>query len=193
MKEFSLSRFFYYLVVALLFLILVREYTYVHPYNPGWGAFGPKWKYASTMTFTWCFLLIASFLLIFPLIKKRKHGFLGLTLLLLVAIRPLIQDKFPEETAKDFYLDRKEKLNKMVQSVPLEKNEYSTDVLANMGFEQLIVEDSIYFFFFYNSEDFPFGLCYKEGSPLPSRFEKFNRTLEFTPIVENWYEVDYTD
>ena len=189
MKEFSLSRFLYYLVVGLLFLILVREYTYVHPYNPGWGAFGPKWKYVSTITFTWWFLLISSFLLIIPLIKKRKHGFLGLALFIFVTIRPILQDKFPEESAKDYYLDRKEKLNKMVNSISPEDEEYRTDAINQLGFDELIVKDSIYFFFCL--EGFEIGLCYKEGNELPKNIKGFGKKMKFTPIDKHWYEVDY--
>lgn len=189
MKEFSLTRFFYFFSVAILFIILVREYTYVHPYNPGYGLFGPKWKYTSTMTFTWWFLLVSSFLLIFPLFRKRKHGYLGLALFILVAIRPLVQDKFPEETAQDYYLERKERLEKIVKSISPEDKEYSTDLINQLGFDELVVKDSIYFFFC--CEGYEYGLCYKEGKELSSNLKGFGKKLKITPIDKNWYEVDY--
>lgn len=166
----------------------MREYTYVHPYNPGWGAFGPKWKYVSTITFTWWFLLVASLFMLIPLLKKKKVGFLGLALLILVGIRPLVQSKFPEETAREFYEDRKDKLNRIVQKTPVRDQEYSTIAIFEAGFEQLIVKDSVYYFFCY--EGFEFGLCYKDGDSLPSKMKKFDRNLKITPVDLNWYEFD---
>lgn len=180
----------YFLVVIGLSLLLYREYTYIHPYNPGMGWLGPKWTYFSTKTISWWFIFISSFLLVTPLIKKQLIGFLGLILFISVAIRPLIQNKFPEETVHEFYAKRKKQLNEIVNKTEIKDQTLMNQEINNAGFEKLIVKDSIYYFFFCH-EDFLFGICKSQRQNLPKNTENFGRNIKFNEIEKDWYELDY--
>lgn len=170
--------------------MLTREYTYVHPYNPGMGLLGPKWTYTSTKTITWWFLLISSLLLMTPLLRKQVIGFLGLGLFIAVSIRPLVQNKFPEETVNEFYSKRKNQLNEIVSKTEINDQTIVNQEIKNVGFEKLIVKDSIYYFFFFH-EDFVFGICNSPKQNLPKNTETFGRNIKFNKIEKDWYELDY--
>lgn len=180
---------FYILVIIGLSLVLIREFIYIHPYNPGMGVLGPKWTYVSTKTFTWWFLLFSSIFLTTPLMRKQKIGFLGMTLLLLVIIRPLVQNKFPEETAYEFFKNRKQKLNEIVKHTDIKNQTIINQELTKLGFEKLVVKDSIYYFFFFD-EEYPFGICYTERNRLPIDTLTFGRNLIYNEIENHWYELD---
>ena len=179
----------YFLVIIGLTLLLIREYSYIHPYNPGMGLLGPKWTYTSTKTPTWWFLLIASFLLVSPLIRKQKIGFFGLLLFIAILIRPYVQNKFPEETVNEFYSKRKIELNEIVKKNEPKNQTIIGEEIKKAGFEKLIVEDSIYYFFFFN-EDFPFGICYTESKSFPDKTSIIGSDLKFNEIEQNWYELE---
>lgn len=179
----------YLLVLLWLTYMLIREYLYIHPYNPGMGLLGPKWTYISTKTFTWWFLLVSSLFMISPVINKQKIGIIGLLFLLLVLARPLVQNKFPEETVLEFYQDRKENLNAEVKKYGNRNKSISNDRLQDMGFEKLVIQDDV-FFFLCIDEDFPFGVCYTKSSRLPA--EVFdNSEMKYLELEEHWYEFDY--
>ncbi|MFN6074704.1 MAG: hypothetical protein ACK476_12455 [Fluviicola sp.] len=179
----------YCLILLGLSFLLFREYRYIHPYNPGWGMLGPKWTYSSTKTFTWWFLLISSFILITPLIRKQKIGFIGLLVFTVVLIRPFIQNKFPEETVSEFYSKRKKELSETVKQIEIKNHVVINQDIKNLGFEKLIVKDSIYYFFFFD-EEFPFGICYTKRKNLPKNTLTFGRTLKYNIIENEWYELD---
>ena len=153
------------------------------------GWLGPNWTYISTKTFTWWFLLISSFILITPLVRKQKIGFVGLILFFAVLIRPIIQNKFPEETVIEFYTKRKKELSEIVNQTDIKNKTIINQGIKKVGFEKLIVQDSIYYFFFFD-EEFPFGICYTERNSLPSDILTFGRNLKFNEIEKHWYELD---
>ena len=184
----SLRKNIYIIVLILISLMLLREYTYVHPINPGWGILGPRWTYSSTRTFTWWFLLIIAILFTTPLIRKQKIGFLGIIFLIAVIVRPLIQEKFPEETSKEYYLERKNDLNSIVNKYSNKNGQIINEEIKEIGFEKLIIKDNN-FYFLYIDEDFPYGICYSLKNKLPK--EIFNSNLKFKPIQDKWYEFDY--
>lgn len=171
-------------------MLLIREYTYIHPYNPGFGWLGPGWTYISTKTFTWWFILISAIILLTPLIRKQIIGFLGLALFIAVIIRPIVQNKFPEETAFEFYTKRKKQLNEIVNKTEMNNRIIMNQEIKNAGFEKLIVKDSIYYFFFFH-EDFMFGICKSQRQSLPKDTETFGRNIKFNKIEDDWYELDY--
>jgi hypothetical protein len=183
-------RILYFLVIAGLTLLLIREYTYIHPYNPGMGFLGPRWTYISTKTITWWFLLISSLVLMTPLIRKQIIGFLGLTLFIAVSIRPIMQNKFPEETVYEFYTKRKKQLDAIVNKTKINDQTIINKEIKNAGFDKLIVKDSIYYFFFFD-EDFMFGICKSQRQGLPKNTETFGRNIKFNKIENDWYELDY--
>lgn len=180
----------YFLAIIGLSLLLIREYTYIHPYNPGFGWLGPKWTYVSTKTFTWWFLLISSIILSIPLLRRQIIGSLGLLLLIAVSIRPIVQNKFPEETVNEFYLKRKKQLNEIVSKTEVKNQTVVNQEIQNAGFEKLIVKDSIYYFFFFD-EDFMFGICNSQKQNLPDNTETFGRKIKFDKIEKDWYELNY--
>ena len=185
------SRRILYLIVLIgLSILLLREYTYIHPYNPGMGILGPKWTYISTKTFTWWFLLISSLILSIPLFRKQSIGKLGLLLLIAVVIRPMIQNKFLEETVNEFYSKRKKQLNLIVSKTEIKNQTIVNNEIKSAGFEKLIVKDSIYYFFFFD-EDFMFGICKSQKQNLPENIETFGRNIIFNKIEKDWYELDY--
>ena len=183
-------RVLYIIFLIGLSLLLLREYTYVHPYNPGYGWLGPRWTYTSTKTITWWFLLISSIILTTPLLRRQSIGSLGLLLLIAVSIRPIVQNKFPEETANEFYLKRKKQLNEIVNKTEIKNQTVVNQEIKNAGFEKLIVKDSIYYFFFFD-EDFMFGICNSQKQNLPNNTETFGRNIKFNKIDKDWYELDY--
>ena len=170
--------------------MLFCEYTYIHPYDPGFGLFGPRWSYTSTKTFTWWLLLISSLILSIPLLRKQRVGTLGLLLLIAVFIRPIVQNKFPEETVNEFYSKRKKQLNEIVNKTEIKNQTLVNKEIKNAGFEKLIVKDSIYYFFIYD-EDFMFGICKSQKHNLPENIETFGRNIKFYKIEKDWYELDY--
>lgn len=179
----------YLSVLLILAYLLLKEYTYVHPYNTGFFILGPKWTYASTCTFTWCFLVISSIVMVTPLFRKQKAGFLGLLLFILVLIRPIVQYNFPEETAVEFYKDRKMMLNQIVKQYPNHKNRtIITDDIKELGFDNLTIHQNTYYFMVC-SEEWPFGVCYNDNSKLST--ENFGNYLKYKKIDKNWYEFDY--
>lgn len=180
-----------YLILLFLFgALLFNEYTYAHPYNTGYGMLGPRWKYTSTLTFIWWFVLLGSIVLTTPLIRKQKIGLLGLVLLFVTIARPQIQNKFPEEQAIEFYKARAKKLNQIVESYDKSQNKTVTNQeITNLDLEQLtIYKDTYYFLLYY--EEAPTGICYDTDGQLPS--ENFGRKLKYTKLSQNWYEFDYT-
>jgi hypothetical protein len=179
--------FIYFSVLIILTYLLVQEYLYIHPYNPGMGWLGPRWKYESTKTILWWFLLFASIVLITPLLRKQKIGILGLLLFIGVIIRPQVQNKFPEETIKEFYAKRQGKFESLIQKTK-NKNQVLTDKnILDLGFEKLIIKDSIYYFFFYD-ENLPFGICYSPKNQLDN--EAFGLNIDYIKFKENWYELN---
>lgn len=180
---------FYSIILLGLSFLLFREYTYVHPYNPGMGWFGPRWTYISTKTITWWFLLFSTLILTTPLFRKQKIGFYGLALLITVVIRPIIQNKFPEETVFEFYSERKKNLKSIVQETDVKNQTISNQRIEKLGFGKLIVQDSIYYFFCVD-EEFPFGICYTSKENLPNENLTFGRHLKFQEIDNHWYELD---
>lgn len=187
----TFRRILFFLMIVGLTLLLIREYTYIHPYNPGGGWLGPgRWTYVSTKTFTWWFILISSIILMIPLIRKQFIGFLGLALFIAVLIRPIIQNKFPEETVYEYYAKRKKQLNNIVNKTEVNDQTVINQEIKNVGFEKLIVKDSIYYFFFFD-EDFMFGICNSPKQNLPRNTETFGRNIKFNKIEGDWYELDY--
>lgn len=179
----------YLSVLAVLTIFLIREYTYIHPFNTGYFLLGPKWQYASTRTFTWWYLLVSSVIMMLPLLRKQKIGFLGLLLLCLVFIRPFIQYKFPNETAVEFYKDREVELNQIVKNYRNDRNRIIvTKEIKNLGFESLQVRGGTYYFMVCD-EDFPFGVCYNAKSNFQTN--DFDRNIEYTKIDANWSEFDF--
>lgn len=183
-------RILYFIVLIVLSLLLLREYTYVHPYNPGFGWLGPGWTYISTKTITWWFLLISSIILTIPLFRRQSIGSLGLILLIAVFLRPIIQNKFPEETVNEFYSKRKNQLNEIVSKTEIKNQTIVNKKIKNAGFEKLIVKDSIYYFFFFD-EYFMLGICKSQKQNLPKNTETFGRNIKFNKIEKDWYELDY--
>jgi hypothetical protein len=183
-------RILYFILIIGLSLLLFREYTYVHPYKPSFGWHGPRWTYASTKTFTWWFLLFSSIILTIPLFRRQGIGSLGLILLIAVCIRPVVQNKFPEETVNEFFSKRKKELNKIVSQTDAVNHVVVNQEIRNAGFEKLIVKDSIYYFFFF-SEGFMLGICKAQKQNLPQKTETFERIIKFNKIEKDWYELDY--
>ena len=179
--------YIYFSVLIILTYLLVREYLYIHPYNPGMGWLGPRWTYESTKTVTWWFLLIASSILITPLFRKQKIGVFSLFLLIAVIIRPRVQNKFPEETIQEFYSKRQAKFESIIQKTKYKNQVLTDENILDLGFEKLIIKDSIYYFFFYD-ESFPFGLCYSLKSILDN--ETFRSNIDYVKFKENWYELN---
>lgn len=186
----SFRKILYFLVIVGLTLLLIREYTYIHPYNPGMGMLGPGWTYTSTKTMTWWFLFVCSFILITPLLRKQIVGLFGLTLFIAVSIRPIIQNKFPEETVYEFYIKRKKKLNEIVNKTDIRNHTIINNDIKNIGFEKLIVKDSIYYFFFFD-ENFMFGICNSQSHNLHKNSLSFGQHIRFNKIENDWYEIDY--
>ena len=182
------KRVIYIVILGVLFLFLFREYLYVHPYNPSPGLLGPKWTYQSTKTFTWWFLLGSSLVFITPLFRKQKIGFFGLVLFVAVLIRPLVQHKFPEQSVVEFYSDRKVELKSIVSNNEVKNHTISNQRLKDLGFEKLIVQDSIFYFFCYD-EEFVIGICYTRRAKLPIDTLTFGRYLKFNEIENDWYEM----
>lgn len=177
-----------YLLLLIFFsVLLVKEYIYVHPYNTGYGMLGPRWKYTSTLTFIWWFVLLGSIVLTTPLIRKQKIGLLGLVLLIITIARPQIQNKFPEEQAIDFYKARAKKLNQIIKTYDKDQTVKSQEI-TNLDLEQLTIYEGTYYFLLYY-EDAPTGICYDSDGKLPS--ENFGRKLKYTKLSQNWYEFDY--
>ena len=170
-------------------MLLIREYTYIHPYNPGFGGM-PRWTYTSTKTITWWFLLVTSLILITPLLRKQVLGTFGLILFIAVVVRPIMQNKFPEETVFEFYAKRKDQLVDIVNNTEINDHTIINQKIRNAGFEKVIVKDSIYYFFCYH-EDFIFGICYSKSNSLPENVETFGRIIKFNRIEKDWYELDY--
>lgn len=123
-----------------------------------------------------------------PLFRKQKIGIIGLLFFGAVFIRPYIHYKFPEETAFEFYTNRKEKLaliiaeNKRNNQLPEPKK------VADLGFKSVVFEDSI-FYFLVEDEEYPFGLCYSTSQNLPK--QKFGRPLHYSKLAKNWYEFNH--
>ncbi len=164
-----------------LSVLLIREYTYIHPYNPGYWILGPRWTYDSTKTFTWWFLLISSIIVSTPLIRKQLIGLLGFTLLLAVLIRPIYQNKFPEQTAFEFYSERKNDLISIVNETDIKNKTIINRRIENLGFGKLVVMDGIYYFFCFD-EEIPFGVCYTNSEILPKDRFTFGRNFKFRKI-----------
>jgi len=93
---------------------------------------GPKWTYSSTKTLTWWFILIGSVLLILPILRKQKIGYLGFVLFIITMIRPLVQNKFPEETASEFYNERKSDLFSIIRKHK-EQNDIDNHNVKRLG------------------------------------------------------------
>lgn len=181
--------FIYFAVLLLLAYLLYKEYSYIHPYNTGFYILGPKWTYTSTATITWWFLLICSSILTTPLIKKQKIGFWGLILLFAVVLRPIVQIKFPEETAKEFYTERKDEFKKVVnQYQNVSTDTIETAEIKKLGFERLVIRDSVFYFLIVD-EEFPIGICYSKLDSLPEK--QFYDRLKYQKIEGYWYEFDY--
>jgi len=185
----TIKKFLYVLMIVVMILLLIREYLYIHPYNPSPSLFGPKWTYISTKTFTWWFLLGTSLVFITPLIRKQKIGFFGLVLFVAVLIRPLVQEKFPEQSVGEFYSERKVDLKDIVSNTEMKNQTISNERIKKLGFEKLIVQDSIFYFFCYD-EEFLVGICYTQQEQLPKRSLTFGRYLKFNEIENEWYELE---
>lgn len=179
--------FIYSIFLIALSILLLREYNYVHPFNTGFFILGPKWTYTSTRTITWWFILVSSIILILPLLRKQKIGFLGLLLFTLTFIRPYIQFKFPEETALEFYQDRKDNLEIIVRKYKQDKI-VDHQQIEKLGFEKLIIDKETYYFLVCD-EEWPFGICFNEINQLP--INNFDRKLKYFRLTNNWYEFDY--
>ncbi|MNK18853.1 hypothetical protein D3C87_370660 [compost metagenome] len=168
---------------------MIKEYNYVHPYKIGYGSLGPRWKYTSTLTFTWWFLVVSSVIMTTPLFRKQKIGFLGLLLLIMVLTRPLVQNKFPEEKALDFYQERKVALNRIVrQNRSIYNGSVTNKEIRDLKFEALIIHEGTSYFMVLG-DDYPYGICYDEDGKLP--VESFGRPMRYTKLDKNWYEFDY--
>jgi|GEM_PF-4789437 len=168
-------------------LLLIREYIYVHPYNTGYGLLGPGWKYTSTRTFTWWFVLIGSIVLITPIIRMQKIGLLGFFLLIGVIVRPLIQYKFPEEQVIDFYSNRAEVLNQIIKRYDNERNRtIKNSELKDLDFDQMNIYKGTYYFYLYDPDWAGQGLCYDEDGKLPK--ENFGRYMKYKKLNQYWYE-----
>lgn len=177
----------YLLICILVSFFLFKEYTYVHPYNPGPGLFGAsfgKWSYTSTRTFTWWVLLYASVGLMTPLLLRQKIGLLGCILFVVVFIRPIIQHKFPEESAIQFLNKNKKELTKIINQTQFKHQILIGPVIQKAGFEKLIIKDSIYYFFFYD-ENIPFGFCYNLKDNLNKA--EFGLNIQYQKVSKNWY------
>lgn len=181
----------YLILLFFLGFLLVQEYIYVHPYNSGYSFLGPRWKYVSTLTFTWWFVLFGSIILTLPLIRKQKIGLLGLFLLIITIVRPQVHNKFPEEQAIDFYKARKKKLIQVIQSYDKRQNKtIKNQIIIGMDFQQLTIFEGTYYFLLYDDE-IPTGICYDRDGKLPMK--NFGRKLKYTKLDKNWYEFDYTN
>ncbi len=176
----------YLIFYGILVLLLIREYSYVHPFNPGYGLLGPRWTYTSTRTFTWWFLLVCSLIMIIPLFYKQKIGLLGLLLFTSVFIRPYIQYKYPEQTALDLLNENQQEFNQLITKNKIISDSTLITDLHVYQFEQLVVKDSVYYFLCMS--EFPFGICYSKSTNLPK--ENFDTTLKYKPIKKNWYEFE---
>ncbi len=179
--------YIYFSVLIILTYLLIQEYIYIHHYNPGMGWLGPRWTYLSTNTFTWWFLLISSSILITPLFRKQKIGFLGLLLLIAVIVRPIVQYKFPEETIHEFYSKRQDKFESIIFKTKYKNQVVTDENILDLGFEKLIIKDSIYYFFFYD-ENLPFGICYSKKNQLDN--EAFELNIDYVKFKDNWYELN---
>lgn len=181
-------RILYFLVIAGLTLLLIREYTYVHPFNNiGFFILAPRWTHSSTRTITWWFILVGSIILIMPLIRKQKIGYIGLVLFTLTFIRPYIQYKFPEQSALEFYQDRSDDLEQIIRKYKQDEI-IDHQKIKKLGFEKLIVDKET-FYFLVCDEEWPFGICYNKTNQLPH--ENFDRKLKYHSLATDWYEFDY--
>jgi hypothetical protein len=106
-----------------------------------------------------------------------------------VLIRPLVQHKFPEQSVVEFFSDRKVELKSIVSNTEVKNHTISNQRLKDLGFEKLIVQDSIFYFFCYD-EEFVIGICYTRRNNLPTNTLTFGRYLKFNEIENDWYEMD---
>lgn len=184
------SRVIAYLSICLFFfLLLVREYTYIHPYNTGYGLLGPGWTYISTRTITWWFILIGSIVLVTSLIRIQKIGLLGLFLSIAVFVRPFIQYKFPQETAIEFYRERAINLKRIVNQYEDDKDRtIMNKEITDLDLDRLDISKGTYYFLLYDPMWAPNGICYDKDGKLPQ--ENFGRDVEYVELDNNWYEFD---
>jgi hypothetical protein len=102
-------------------------------------------------------------------------------------IRPLVQNKFPEETASEFYNERKSDLFSIIRKHK-EQNDIDNHNVKRLGFEKLVIYNETYYFLVCD-EEWPFGICYNENKKLPKKI--FDSNLKYNKIDNYWYEFDY--
>lgn len=180
----------YLSIFFLLLVLLIREYTYIHPYNTGYGWLGPGWTYISTKTFTLGFIFIGALVLVTPVFRGQRIGLLGLLLLAATVLRPFTQDKFPCQTAFEFYNERKIILNEIVNRYKYNRDTTITsNEITDLDLTQLDIKDGICYFLLYDSDISPQGICYDKNGNRPD--ENFGRPLKYVKLDNNWYEFDH--
>ena len=112
---------------------------------------------------------------------------MGLFLLIAVIVRPIVQYKFPEETIHEFYSKRQDKFESIIYKTKYKNQVVIDENILDLGFEKLIIKDSIYYFFFYD-ENLPFGICYSKKNQLDN--EAFDLNIDYVKFKENWYELN---
>ncbi len=182
------TRLFIYLIVLLGFTFLIfKEYTYVRSYRDC----GNLYASSSSTSITWFLLVFSSAVMIIPIFRKQKIGYLGLMLFVGVLLLPQVHPKIMEETAKQFYVTREVELKLLVKKYSNHPDrKIIKPSIKELDFEKLHIIDGNYFFLVWDEDyPYPYGICYSEFDNLPSRI--FDRPMNYTELEEDWYAFDY--
>ena len=106
-----------------------------------------------------------------------------------VVTRPIVQNQFPQKTVYEYLSKRKEALNVIVSQTEIKNQTISNKRIEKLGFEELVVKDSIFYFFCF-SDELAIGICYSARKDRPRDTLIFGRKFIFRKIEGDWYELD---
>lgn len=181
---------FYLAVEMVLFIVSIWDYFYFVPYNI---SFENALIFHSTdrISLFWCLLFYAGICSLIPLFKNKKIGYVGLFVFVVILFKPIIITNIPEETAEQFFLERKESMIEFVQNYDDSKKQNTINKEVNkLGFEQFQKEGDTYIFIVNGLLDNSFGFAFDADDSPPENILNANASL--VKIERNWYQFSTT-